>query len=76
MNLLTVGITCFNINQKIPSDIPPHNQFIPAQNLESQVWPDKIDEWTDNQNMMMNGKKTKTMMFNLTENFKFTTRLR
>ena len=26
--------------------------------------------------MMINGKKTKTMIFNFTENFKFTTRLR
>ena len=76
VNLLTVGITCFNIKQQVPSDIPPHNQFIPAENLESQVWLDKIDEWTDNQKMIINGKKTKTMIFNFTENFKFTTRLK
>ena len=54
VNLLTVGITCFNIKQQVPSDIPPHNQFIPAENLESQVWLDKIDEWTDNKKMMIN----------------------
>ena len=46
VNLLTVGITSYNLKQQIPSDIPPHNQFIPAENLESQVWLDKIDRWT------------------------------
>ena len=76
VNLLTVGITSYNLKQQIPSDIPPHNQFIPAENLESQVWLDKIDKWTEDQKMMINGKKTKTMIFNFTENFKFTTRLK
>ena len=36
VNLLTVGITSFNIKMQIPTDIPDHNQYIPAQNLESQ----------------------------------------
>ena len=76
VNLLTVGITSYNLKQQIPSDIPPHNQFIPAENLESQVLLDKIDKWTEDQKMMINGKKTKTMIFNFTENFQFTTRLK
>ena len=75
VNLLTVGITSFNIKHQIPSDIPTHNQFIPPQNLKSQGWLDEIDHWTENQKMMINGKKTKTMIFNFTENYQFTTRL-
>ena len=75
VNLLTVGLTSFNIKQQVPSDIPPHNQFIPADNLKSQVWLEKIDSWTENQKMMINEKKTKTMIFNFTDNFQFTTRL-
>ena len=76
VNLLTVGITSYNIKQQIPSDIPSHNQFIPPELLQSQVWLDKIDEWTENQKMMINGKKTKPMIFNVTEKFQFTTRLK
>ena len=76
VNLLTVGITSYNIKQQIPSDIPPQNQFIPPEQLQSQDWLNQIDEWTENQKMMINSKKTKTMIFNFTENFQFTTRLK
>jgi hypothetical protein len=53
VNLLTVGITSFNLKHQVPSDIPSHNQFIPPQNLKSQAWLDNIDEWTENQKMMI-----------------------
>ena len=76
VNLLTIGITSFNLKNQVPNDIPSHNTFIPPQNLQSQEWLNKIDEWTDNQKMMINCKKTKTIIFNFTDNFKFTTRLK
>jgi hypothetical protein len=44
----------YNIKQQIPSDIPTQNQFIPAEQLQSQGWLDTIDEWTENQKMMIN----------------------
>ena len=75
VNLLTVGITSYNLKQHIPSDIPVHNQYIPPDNLESQIWLEKINNWTEQQKMMINEKKTKTMIFNYTDNFQFTTRL-
>ena len=75
VNLLTVGITSYNCKLSVPSDIPSHNQFIPPGNLESQRWLDEINRWTENQKMIINEKKTKTMIFNFTENYKFTTRL-
>ena len=75
VNLLTVGISSYNIKAHVPSDIPEHNQFIPAQNLQSQKWLDKINQWTVNQKMMVNEKKTKTMLFNYTDNYQFGTRL-
>ena len=34
VNLLTVGITSFNLKFQVPNDIPQHNQFIPAENLK------------------------------------------
>ena len=75
VNLLTVGMTSFNLKQQVPNDIPVHNQFIPADNLESQKWLDNINAWTQKQKMMLNEKKTKTMIFNYTRNYQFTTRL-
>ena len=76
VNLLTVGMSSYNIKEHIPSDIPSHNQFIPPQNLQSQDWLDKIDAWTENQKMMINTKKTKAMIFNFTDNHQFVTRLK
>ena len=76
VNLLTVGISSFNIKQQVASDIPQHNQFIPAESLESQKWLNDINDWTINQKMLINGKKTKTMIFNYTNKYQFTTRLR
>ena len=76
VNLLTVGISSFNIKQQVADDIPSHNQFIQPGNLKSQEWLQEIDDWTDKQKMMINTKKTKTMIINFTENFQFTTRLK
>ena len=75
VDLLTVGITSYNIKQHIPSDIPVHNQYIPPANLQSQSWLDSINVWTENQKMLINEKKTKNMIFNFTENYQFSTRL-
>ena len=76
VNLLTVGITSFNLKQQVPTDIPLHNQFIPAENLQSQEWLYQINDWTENQQMLINEKKTKTIIFNYTDNYQFTTRLK
>jgi hypothetical protein len=38
VNLLTVGLTSFNLKVQVPSDIAAHNQYIPADNLKSQEW--------------------------------------
>ena len=75
VNLLTVGISCFNIKNQVPNDIPTHGQFIPSENLKSQVYLNKINEWTKNQQMLINVKKTKSMIFNFTDDYEFTTRL-
>ena len=32
--------------------------------------------WTDNQKMILNQKKTKVMIFNFSDNYQFTTRLK
>ena len=75
VNLLLIGLSSFNLKQQIPNDLPTHNQFIPPENLESQKWLDWIDVWTKNQKMMINTKKTKTMIFNFTDKYQFSTRL-
>ena len=76
VNLLTVGISSFNIKAQVPSHIPEHNQIIQAHNLKSQEWLNQINDWTLNQKMKINENKTKTMIFNYTNNYQFTTGLK
>ena len=75
VNLLLIGLASTNCHSSVPSDIPVHNQFIPAEHLKSQEYLRKIKEWTENQKMALNEKKTKVMIFNFTDKYKFTTRL-
>ena len=75
VNLLTVGMSCYNVKLQVPNDILEHNQYIPAENLESQKYLDTISDWTIGQKMKINQKKTKSMLFNFTNNHQFTTRL-
>ena len=37
---------------------------------------DEINKWTENQKMIINPKKTKTVIFNFTDYYQFTTRLK
>ena len=54
VNLLVIGLASFNCHNTVPSDIPDHNQFIPAEHLKSQEYISKIKKWTDNQKMILN----------------------
>ena len=76
VNLLTVGITLYNIKQHIPTDIPVHNQFIPPEKLKSQKWLNEVNDWTKKQKMLINENKTKSMIFNFTKKYQFATRLK
>ena len=76
VNLLTVGISSYNIKHHIPNDIIQENQFIPPENLDSQRHLNEINTWTKNQLMKINETKTKTMVFNFTQKYQFSTRLK
>ena len=70
-----MGLSSFNLKHQIPNDLPQHNQFIPPENLKSQNWLNTISNWTDEKKMKINERKTKTMIFNYTDKYQFTTRL-
>ena len=74
VDVLSVGLTSYNIRQHVPSDVPTDSNFIPSANLKSQHL-DEIDSWTERQKMQLNSEKTKCMIFNYTNNYQFTTRL-
>ena len=75
INLLTIGLSSFNMKGQVPSDIPTHGQFVDSSNLKSQDYLNQINKWTEEHKMIISGKKTKAMLFNFTDHHQFTTRL-
>ena len=68
-------MSSYHVKFQIPSDIQRDNQYIPAENLKSQSHLDSINKWTVKNKMLINQKKTKTILFNFTKNHQFSTRL-
>ena len=76
INLLSVGISSYNIKSHVPNDVPPSNGFINPEFLNSQDYINSISEWTNNQKMKLNSKKSQLMIFNFTHDNQFTTRVK
>jgi hypothetical protein len=60
INLLVIGLSSFNCKSTVPYNIPTHNQFIPAEHLESQGNLKEIQEWTENRKMILNKKNPRS----------------
>ena len=75
VDILTIGLSSFNVRKQVPNDIREDKQFIPPKNIKSQTYLDQINLWTMNQKMLINQTKTKTMIFNYTNKYQFSTRL-
>ena len=76
INLLTIGMSCFNVKANVPNDINIDKHYIHKSELDTQEHLFKISDWTSEQKMMLNKNKTKYMLiFNFTNNYKFSTRL-
>ena len=76
INLLTIGLTSFNSKFSVPSDIPESGLFINSKHLQSQNFLNQIQQWTNEKKMILNQKKTKVIIFNYTNNYQFSTRLK
>ena len=72
VNLLLVGLACHSFKADVRSDIPVHNQFIPAEYLKTKEYLEKIKDWTKKQKMILNQRKPKVMIFNYTDKYKLT----
>ena len=71
--LANVGLASYNIRANIPTNIATHNQFIPSEHLKTQEYLKTIDNWTEENLMNLNEKKTINMVFNFTKDCQFTT---
>ena len=75
VNLLSIGIASHNSKHQVPSNIPSHNQFVPAAYLKSKQYLENIHQWSEDHKMQLNVEKSKAMIFNFTHNYQFTTNL-
>ena len=73
ISLVNVGLATYNSKTHVPSHIADHNQFIPSEHLKSQQYMEDIKNWTDENKMKLNEKKTKNMIFNFSTNKQFST---
>ena len=76
VSLSNIGIATHNLKQNIPSNIPLHNQIVPNHHLKSQYYLNNIAEWTKNKQMVLNERKSKSMIFNFSKRHQFTTNLK
>ena len=75
INLIAVGLAAYNFKQHVASDVGTHQLFLPSDNISSQSYMNNISEWTENNKMQLNERKTKVMVFNYTKNHQFATRI-
>ena len=75
INLVNIAMSSYNFRNHVASDIPTHGQFVHNQELRTQEFLNKINQWTINQNMDINQKKIKAMLINFTDKHQFTSRL-
>ena len=75
LNLLMCGIASYNSKQHVPSDVGIDMEFIPAVNLKTQRYLKNISNWTSQNQMKLNAKKTNYMIFNFSTDHQFSTRL-
>ena len=76
LNLISQGLATYNFKNHVASDIDAsHNQFLPQENFNSQTLLNKISDWTDSKLMKLNTEKSKYMIINFTDNYRFNSRL-
>ena len=75
LNLIVLGLSSYNFKQHVASDIGINEKFLSPSNFGSQNNLDQISNWTSNNQMMLNKKKTNVMIFNFTLDYQFATRL-
>ena len=75
INLISLGLASHNFKFQVASDINvEHNQYLPESNIKSQNYLDKLSIWTQGNLMKLNADKSKCMVVNFIDNYKFITR--
>ena len=75
LNLILQGLSSYYFKKHVASDIGINQKFLPSENFKSQEYLSQIENWTAENKMKLNVKKSKIMIFNFTLDFQFSARL-
>ena len=75
INLILIGLSSYNFKQHVASDIGIGQLYLPTENIKSQGYMNNISQWTQDNKMKLNERKTKVMIFNYSRNYQFATRI-
>ena len=75
VSLLSIGLGSHNAHFNVPSDVAVHNQILPPTHLKTQQHLESLSNWTKAKKMKLNEKKTKSLIFNFSKKYQFTTDL-
>ena len=65
INLVAIGLSCYNFSQHVASDIGVRQLYLPSENNSSQSYMNSICKWTEENKMQLNEEKSKVMIFKL-----------
>ena len=73
--LISQGLSIYDFQSHVASDIATEAQFLPSENTASQSYLNQIANWTELSKMKLNATKSKYMIVNFTKKHQFNTRL-
>ena len=75
INLISIGLSSYNVKHHVPSDVPANGYYLEPENMKTQQFMRNISEWTNENKMRLNTRKTKAMVFNFTNDYQFSSRV-
>ena len=73
--LISQGLSIYDFQSHVASDIATEAQFLPSENTASQSYLNQIANWTELSKMKLNAAKSKYMIVNFTKKHQFNTKL-
>ena len=73
--MIICGLSIYNFQEHVASDIPIEGKYLDINNCESQNILNSVVNWPNKKKMKLNESKTKYIVFNSTRNYQFGIRL-
>ena len=58
LNLILLGLSSYNFKDHVASDVGVNQKFLPSSNFQTQLYLDKIEDWTTSNESKLNVGKS------------------